>query len=251
MIEGVFLCFYLLRYSTLSRNDKGDDAMNIKIENLRKEYAKQVVLNDISFQIKAGEICGLVGVNGAGKSTLMKILMGIVPKTSGDVYIDDKKWCREHLDKMGGLIETPPIYGNLSAFDNLKVKALINDIRNDRILEVLNIVGLENTKKRSAKFSMGMKMRLGIALAILNNPKILILDEPTNGLDPVGIKELKGLIKGLSQKGTTILLSSHQLKDVAEISDHIIMIEKGNISYDGACESTEKLERKFFEIINR
>lgn len=225
--------------------------MEIIVKDLRKEYGNQTVLEDISFKIKDGEVCGLVGINGAGKSTLMKILVGIIEKTSGEILIDGKDWTRNNLDQMGALIEAPPLYGNLSAFDNLKTKALINNIGNERIIEVLQTVGLENNKKKARKFSMGMKMRLGIGLAILNNPSFLILDEPTNGLDPVGIKDLKNLILSLAKKGTTVLVSSHQLKDVAEISEHIVMIDRGKIAYDGVCESTEKLEKEFFNIVNR
>lgn len=225
--------------------------MEIIVKDLRKEYGNQTILEDISFKIKDGEICGLVGINGAGKSTLMKILIGIIGKTNGEILVDGKNWNRNNLDRMGALIESPPLYGNLSAFDNLKTKALLNNIDNNRILEVLQMVGLENNKKKAKRFSMGMKMRLGIGLAILNNPSFLILDEPTNGLDPVGIKELKNLILSLARKGTTVLVSSHQLKDVAEISEHIVMINKGKIAYDGICESTEKLEKEFFNIVNR
>lgn len=223
--------------------------MKISIENLRKEYDSRIILKDISFEIEAGEICGLVGVNGAGKSTLMKILMGIISKTDGSVLVDGKDWCRDDLDRMGALIEHPPIYGNLNAFDNLKVKALINGIGNERVLEVLKIIGLENEKKRASKFSMGMKMRLGIGLAILNVPEFLIFDEPTNGLDPVGIEDFKHLVGELSCGGTTVLVSSHQLKDVAEISEHVVMINGGEVAYEGRRKSTEELERAFFEII--
>lgn len=225
--------------------------MEIIVKDLRKEYGNQTILEDISFKIKDGEICGLVGINGAGKSTLMKILIGIIGKTNGEILVDGKNWNRNNLDRMGALIESPPLYGNLSAFDNLKTKALLNNIDNNRILEVLQMVGLENNKKKAKRFSMGMKMRLGIGLAILNNPSFLILDEPTNGLDPVGIKDLKNLILSLAKKGITVLISSHQLKDVAEISKHIIMIDKGKVAYDGVCESTETLETEFFNIVNR
>lgn len=224
--------------------------MEIIVKDLKKEYGNQIVLENISFKIQSGEVCGLVGINGAGKSTLMKILIGIIKKTSGEILVDGKIWTTNNLEKIGAIIESPPLYGNLNAFDNLKAKALLNNIDDDRILEVLQMVGLQNNKKRVSKFSMGMKMRLGIGLAIINNPSFLILDEPTNGLDPLGIKELKNLILLLAKKGTTVLVSSHQLKDVSEISDHIVMINKGKIAYDGICESTEKLEKEFFNIVN-
>lgn len=225
--------------------------VQIKIENLRKDYGKQIILKNISFDIEEAEVCGLVGINGAGKSTLMKILIGIVQKSSGKVLVNGKNWSRDVLDKMGALIEMPAIYDNLSAFDNLKTKALVNNISNSRIIETLQMVGLENSTKKAQKFSMGMKMRLGIGLAILTAPQFLILDEPTNGLDPVGIKDIKKLILDLSNQGTTILVSSHQLKDIAEISQHIVMIDNGQITFNGVCESTERLEKEFFNTINR
>jgi len=222
----------------------------IEIKNLCKSYAEQEVLKDISFDIQGGQVTGLIGVNGAGKSTLMKILVGIISKSSGEVLIDGYPWERKDLDRISALIETPAIYENLSAFDNLKVKALLFGIDDGRILETLKIVGLENTKKKSGKYSLGMKVRLGIALALLNNPEFLILDEPTNGLDPVGIKDLKAIIRKLADKGTAILISSHQLKDVKDVSDHIVMINRGEIAYQGSVNSTEELEKVFFNIVN-
>lgn len=222
----------------------------IEIKNLCKSYAEQEVLKDISFDIQGGQVTGLIGVNGAGKSTLMKILVGIISKSSGEVLIDGSPWKRKDLDRISALIETPAIYENLSAFDNLKVKALLFGIDDGRILETLKIVGLENTKKKSGKYSLGMKVRLGIALALLNDPEFLILDEPTNGLDPVGIKDLKAIIRKLADKGTAILISSHQLKDVKDVSDHIVMINRGEIAYQGSVNSTEELEKVFFNIVN-
>lgn len=222
----------------------------IEIKNLCKSYAEQEVLKDISFDIQGGQVTGLIGVNGAGKSTLMKILVGIISKSSGEVLIDGSCWKRKDLDRISALIETPAIYENLSAFDNLKVKALLFGIDDGRILETLKIVGLENTKKKSGKYSLGMKVRLGIALALLNDPEFLILDEPTNGLDPVGIKDLKAIIRKSADKGTAILISSHQLKDVKDVSDHIVMINRGEIAYQGSVNSTEELEKVFFNIVN-
>lgn len=224
--------------------------MKIEIRHLNKFYNGQKVLKDISFPMSPGEITGLIGINGTGKSTLMKILAGILPKTSGEIQIDGRAWRRKDLDRTGALIEQPAIYENLSAFDNLKVKALLSGAEDQRILETLDIVGLDNTRKKSGNYSLGMKVRLGIALAILSKPEFLILDEPTNGLDPVGIKELKNLIRKLASEGTSILISSHQLRDVQDVSDHILMIDRGEISYEGRVNSTEELEKVFFNIVN-
>lgn len=222
----------------------------IEIKNLCKSYGEQEVVKDISFDIRGGQVTGLIGINGAGKSTIMKILVGIIPKSSGEVLIDSCALQRKDLDRISALIETPAIYENLSAFDNLKVKALLFGIDNNRILETLRIVGLENTKKKASKFSLGMKVRLGIALALLNDPEFLILDEPTNGLDPIGINDLKTLIRELADSGRAVLISSHQLKDVKDVSDHIVMINRGGISYQGSVDSTEELEKIFFNIVN-
>ncbi|MDO4721123.1 MAG: ATP-binding cassette domain-containing protein [Peptostreptococcaceae bacterium] len=224
--------------------------MNIEIRRLNKIYHGQKVLKDMSFHMNRGEITGLIGINGAGKSTLMKILAGILPKTSGEIQIDGRAWRRKDLDRTGALIEQPALYENLSAFDNLKVKALLSGVADQRILETLDLMGLENTRKKSGNYSLGMKVRLGIALAILNKPEFLILDEPTNGLDPVGIKDLKRLIKKLAEEGTSILISSHQLKDVRDVSDHILMIDRGELAYEGRVNSTEELEKVFFNIVN-
>lgn len=223
----------------------------MEIRSLSKNYSKQKVLKDLSFEMRGGEVTGLIGVNGAGKSTLMKILAGILPKSSGEIRIDGKAWERTDVERISALIEHPAIYENLSAFDNLKVKALLFGIEDARILEVLKIVGLENTGKKSGKYSMGMKVRLGIALALLNRPEFLILDEPTNGLDPVGIQDLKNVIRNLAKEGVAILISSHQLKDVKDISDNVVMIHQGEMAYEGKAPSTEELEKVFFEIVNR
>lgn len=223
----------------------------MEVRALSKNYPKQKVLKDLSFEVRGGEVTGLIGVNGAGKSTLMKILAGILPKSSGEIRIDGKAWERTDVERIGALIEHPAIYENLSAFDNLKVKALLFGIEDARILEVLKIVGLENTGKKSGKYSMGMKVRLGIALALLNRPEFLILDEPTNGLDPVGIQDLKKVIRSLAAEGVAILISSHQLKDVKDISDNVVMIHQGEMAYEGKAPSTEELEKVFFEIVNR
>ena len=175
--------------------------MQIQIKHIKKVFKDKEVLNDISFTIESGSICGLLGVNGAGKSTLMKILYGLESQSAGEILFDGKTSIEIKDDKkFGALIESPAIYMNLSAFDNLKTKALLYDIPDETIRETLNLIGLANTgRKKAGKFSLGMKQRLGLGMAIITNPEFLILDEPTNGLDPDGIKELLDLIKGWLQ----------------------------------------------------
>ena len=160
----------------------------LKTTNLCKSFSRQTVVNNISLNIEKNSVYGLLGPNGAGKSTTLKMITGILKPTSGSIEFDGHAWCRKDLNDIGTLIETPPLYENLTAFENLKVRTELLGLPDKRCHEALDIVGLTNTgKKRAGQFSLGMKQRLGIAIAILNNPRLLILDEPTNGLDPVGI----------------------------------------------------------------
>ena len=212
--------------------------MQIQIKHIKKVFKDKEVLNDISFTIESGSICGLLGVNGAGKSTLMKILYGLESQSAGEILF-------------GALIESPAIYMNLSAFDNLKTKALLYDIPDETIRETLNLIGLANTgRKKAGKFSLGMKQRLGLGMAIITNPEFLILDEPTNGLDPDGIKELLDLINSLKQKGITILISSHQLHEVSKIADDIVILHQGKIHYNQPNQDKQDLEKLFFSIVH-
>ena len=156
---------------------------------------------------------------------------------------------RNDLSRIGSLIEEAPLYENLSAKENLKVRTTVLGLSDSRIDEVLKIVELEGTgKKRAGQFSMGMKQRLGIAIALLNNPELLILDEPTNGLDPFGIQELRELIKSFPSKGITVILSSHMLSEVEQIADHIGIISGGILGYEGELKNGEDLEKLFMDI---
>lgn len=222
--------------------------MQVRVKQLSKTYKDKTILDNITFSIEAGTVCGLLGVNGAGKSTLMKILFGLVPKSSGEIQFEGRIQSKQPL---GALIEAPAIYHNLSAFDNLKTKALLYDIPESKIYETLAIIGLSNTgKKKAGKFSLGMKQRLGIGMAILTDPQFLILDEPTNGLDPDGIKELLDLIRSLKAKGMTILISSHQLLEISKVAEHILILHQGKIQYDGKNQNVDDLESLFFKIVH-
>lgn len=222
----------------------------LETQNLCKEFGSQKAVDNISLQIKRNSIYGLLGPNGAGKSTILKMLVGLLHPTSGSILFDNEQWKRSSLSQIGALIEAPALYGNLTARENLLVHTKLLGIPDTRIDEVLQIVDLKDTgKKRASQFSLGMKQRLGIAIALLNNPKLLILDEPTNGLDPFGIQELRELISSFPSKGITVVLSSHILTEVAQVVDEIGIISKGKLLYQGVPNSQENLEQFFTDVI--
>ncbi len=221
----------------------------LETKNLCKNFKKQEAVKDISVLVEKNSIYGLLGPNGAGKSTLLKMVTGMLRPSSGEILFDGHKWSRKDLREIGSLIESAPLYENLTAKENLKVRTTVLGLPNSRIEEVLHVVELENTgKKRAGQFSMGMKQRLGIAIALLNNPKLLILDEPTNGLDPFGIQELRELIRSFPKKGITVILSSHMLSEVEQIADHIGIISGGILGYQGELKKGEDLEKLFIDI---
>jgi len=218
---------------------------------LKKYYGKQLAVNNISLQIPRGCIYGLLGPNGAGKSTTLKIITGLLYPSAGEIIAFGEPWERRHLRRMGALIESPALYGNLTAYENLLVHAKLIGLPKERIYEVLEIVELKDVdKKLASHFSMGMKQRLGIAIALLGNPELLILDEPANGLDPIGIQKLRELIRSLHEKGITVILSSHILSEVSQIVDHIGIISGGELKYQGEINPTENLEALFMKVVN-
>lgn len=222
----------------------------LQTKNLCKFFKKQKAVNNISISVKKDSIYGLLGPNGAGKSTFLKMITGILHPTSGQIIFDNHIWSRSDLFNIGALIESPPLYENLTARENLKVRSILLGIPDTRIEEVLEIVDLTNTgKKKASQFSMGMKQRLGIAIALLNNPKLLILDEPTNGLDPIGIQKLRDLIRTFPSQGITVILSSHILSEVKQIADHLGIINNGILGYEGEVNSNVDLESVFMEVV--
>ncbi|AAO35236.1 ATP-binding cassette domain-containing protein [Clostridium tetani] len=224
----------------------------LETKRLCKTFKKQQAVKEVSISVQRNSIYGLLGPNGAGKSTLLKMIIGMLRPTSGEVLFDGHKWSRKDLIKIGSLIESAPLYENLTAKENLKVRTTVLGLPDSRIDEVLSIVELEDTgKKRAGQFSMGMKQRLGIAIALLNNPKLLILDEPTNGLDPFGIQELRELIRSFPSKGITVILSSHILSEVEQIADHIGIISGGVLGYEGELKKGEDLEKLFMSIAGK
>ena len=199
----------------------------VRIANVSKSYGQQLALNQVSIPIKKGQICGLVGENGAGKTTLLRILCGLSFPTEGEIEVSKNL-------KIGSLIEAPALYQNLYAFDNLKYLGLQLglDQLNSRVEEVLDIIGLATVskKKKAKNFSLGMRQRLAIGMAILDQPDFLILDEPINGLDPSGIKEIRKLLLELKEKqGMTVLISSHLLSELEQIADYFVMMSKGRV----------------------
>ena len=214
---------------------------------------RETVLSDINLQIKKGCIYGFLGQNGAGKTTTLRLLLGLLKKQSGSIQVFGKDLGKNRLDILqgvGSLIEQPSVYGHLSATDNLRVFREVTNAPVGRIAEVLQTVGLTNTGKKKARhFSLGMKQRLGIAMALLHHPQLLILDEPTNGLDPNGIIEIRLLMQRLNKEnGITILFSSHLLTEVEKVATHLGIIHQGALVYQGPLEQLHHKMAASFEV---
>ena len=207
----------------------------LSIKNLDKKYGAVHAVNNLSFDIKKGTVYGILGPNGSGKSTTLGIILNVVNRTSGEFsWFDGKLSTHEALKKVGAIIERPNFYPYMTATQNLALICKIKGISTDKIDEKLTTVNLFERKDSKFKtFSLGMKQRLAIASALLNDPEILILDEPTNGLDPQGIHEIRQIIKTIAANGTTILLASHLLDEVEKVCSHVVVIRKGIKLYSG------------------
>lgn len=225
----------------------------LKTENITKTYGSRKVLNNVSITLESGRIYGLIGVNGAGKTTLMRQILGLSCPTSGEIELYGKRG-RElaaERSRLGCLIESPGLMLNLTAKQNLHLHRIIKGISDKGIEdELLKIVGLENTGKKKAKdFSLGMKQRLGIAIAMLGNPELIILDEPINGLDPIGVVEIRELIKRLcDERGITILISSHNLPELYQCATDYIIIDGGEVKQEISLEELEEKCRHYLLI---
>ena len=226
----------------------------IETRNLSKKYSNDTVVNSIDMHVEKGKIYGLLGKNGAGKTTTMCMLLNLISPTNGEIFLfgkNPREYSDEVYSKIGSIIETPGFYENLTAYENLKVISKLrrnyNSSNIDLILEMLN---LENAKSKKVKeFSLGMKQRLGIAAAIIHRPELLILDEPINGLDPFGIKEIRTLLKRLSHEfGITILISSHILSEIENIADVIGFMDGGVLIEEVSKEELYKRLDKFVEF---
>lgn len=207
----------------------------LSISNLTKKFGYLTAVDDLSFTIKKGNIYGILGPNGSGKSTTLGMILNVVNKTSGHYnWFDGALNTHKALKKVGAIIERPNFYPYMSAYQNLKLVCKIKGVSLEAIDRVLETVGLVERKDSEFRtFSLGMKQRLAIASALLNAPEVLILDEPTNGLDPQGIHQIREIIKGIAQKGTTILLASHLLDEVEKVCTHVVVLRKGKKLYAG------------------
>ncbi|KEQ23205.1 lantibiotic protection ABC transporter ATP-binding subunit [Paenibacillus tyrfis] len=215
----------------------------VKTEGLTKQFGRQHAVRDVSLAISEGCVYGLLGPNGAGKTTVLKMLVGLLRPTSGTIELFGEPWQRQQLARVGTLIETPGLYNHLTGRENLQVHQRLLRLPKQRVDEVLRIVGLSevNPHKKTAAYSLGMKQRLGIAIALLNQPKLLILDEPTNGLDPMGIREMRSLIHSFTEQGMTVILSSHILSEVEQIVQEVGIINRGQLQYQGTLQDLKKL----------
>ena len=204
------------------------------LKNVSKYYGKNKVVDNVSFSVEKGQILGFLGPNGAGKTTTIKMILGLLSIDEGSIKVngfDVKKKKKKAMEYIGGIVENPDMYGYMSAVDNLKLFAKIRNINYSEVYKVLELVGLKKSmNQKVSKYSLGMKQRAGLALSLLHSPKVLILDEPTNGLDPVGIKELRDILKKLAREnGTAILVSSHILSEMELMCDKVAVINQGKI----------------------
>lgn len=221
----------------------------LSIQNLNKRYGSLQALKNVSLEITKGNVYGILGPNGSGKSTTLGIVLNVVNKTSGEYsWFGGSLQTHEALKKVGAIIERPNFYPYMTAEQNLKLVCKIKNIDYSKVDEKLVLVGLtERKNSKFSTFSLGMKQRLAIASALLNDPEILILDEPTNGLDPQGIHQIRDIIKQIASKGTTILLASHLLDEVEKVCSHVLVLRKGQVLYSGPVDGVSANEG-FFEL---
>lgn len=226
----------------------------LETEGLSKKYAGVLRVNDLDIRIKEGEVYGFLGPNGAGKSTTMKMLLGLVKPSTGTISIFEKPFIEKNrieiLNEMGSLIESPSYYGHLSGKENMEIVRKLLDVPKSNIDEAIKIVRMENQMNKKVRYySLGMKQRLGIAMALAGFPKLLILDEPTNGLDPAGIEEIRELIKALPQKyGMTVMISSHILSEIDQVASSIGIINHGELIFQERKEALENERKPYITI---
>lgn len=222
----------------------------LKITNLNKIFNRKLhAVKNVSFEIKKGNVYGILGPNGSGKSTTLGIVLNVVNKTSGEFeWFEGKTSTHDALKKVGAIIERPNFYPYMSAKENLELVCKIKGTSFAKVDEKLELVGLLERKNDKFKtFSLGMKQRLAIASALLNDPEILILDEPTNGLDPQGIRQIRDIIRIIASQGTTILLASHLLDEVEKVCSHVVVLQKGVMLYQGSVHNMIE-NNSFFEL---
>lgn len=227
----------------------------LEVKNIRKKLGKREIIKGISFSIEEGEIFGFLGQNGSGKTTTIRMIVGLIKPDNGNITImgKDIQISREEaLKNIGCIVENPDLYGDLSGYENLKYFAnMYNGITNDRISEIIELIGLkEQIQDKVKKYSLGMKQRLGIGVAILSKPKLLILDEPTNGLDPIGIILFRNLIKDMASQGVGVLISSHILSEIEQLCGTVAFVEAGEIKAVENLKSMDmSLEEKYVQVV--
>lgn len=225
----------------------------LETRRLTKRFGRgeraQTAVDGVDLHVEKGRVYGLLGPNGAGKSTTLKMICGMLHPTSGEILVDGHARTRDDLYDIGSLIEEAPLYPNLTARENLRVRTTLLGVDVGRIDDVLRIVGLADVgSKRVGRFSMGMKQRLGIACALIASPHLLVLDEPTNGLDPLGIEELRILIRSFAEQGITVIISSHILPEIRHVADRIGIIYRGRLAYEDELHAGEDLESLFMDV---
>ncbi|MET8999267.1 ATP-binding cassette domain-containing protein [Amycolatopsis sp. NPDC004169] len=225
----------------------------LEISALHKHYGSHRALDGVDLRVRQGEVYGLLGPNGAGKTTLMKTVLGLQRPTSGEIRLFGRPSERRLLTEVGALVEAPGLWPHLNAQEHLRIHAKLRGVSEDWIGAVLDQVQLTGVRdRRVSQYSLGMRWRLGIAIALLVRPRFIVLDEPTNGLDPIGIREMRALIRSLSGAGVTIMISSHQLSEIAQICDRVGVLVAGRTRYEGEVRGLAldgDLEAGFFRII--
>lgn len=206
----------------------------LELKNVSKSFGKRKVIDNISLKVNSGEIFGFLGPNGSGKTTTIKMILRLIDSDEGEIKVngfDNRKQFEQAMECIGAIVENPDMYKYMSGIDNLKLHARIRNIDEKRINEVLEMVGLKDrAKDKVGKYSLGMKQRLGLALTLLHNPKVLILDEPTNGLDPAGIKQLRDILKKIShEENVAVFVSSHILTEMQQMCDRVAVLDNGKI----------------------
>ena len=225
----------------------------LELKNVSKSYGKRKIIDDISLEVKKGEIFGFLGPNGSGKTTTIKMILRLIDLDSGIITVngyDTKKQFEKAMECIGAIVENPDLYKYMTGLENLKLHARIRNVSSKRIDEVLELVELkERAKDKVGKYSLGMKQRLGLALTLLHKPKVLILDEPTNGLDPAGIKKLRDILKEIAHKeGVAVFVSSHILSEMELMCDKVAVLDKGKIVKIENISSTEETSTETVEI---
>ncbi|MBD8847088.1 ABC transporter ATP-binding protein [Priestia megaterium] len=225
----------------------------VRTKRLTKQFEDQISVDHLDLEIKRGQIFGFLGPNGAGKTTTIRMLLGLMKPTEGEVELFGKTFSNSRLEilkRIGALVEAPSYYRNLTGYENLRLSSKILGVSEQRIHEVLDIVRLtEAANKKVKQYSLGMKQRLGIALALLGSPELLILDEPTNGLDPNGIHEIRQLIKRMPQEfGITVIISSHNLAEIEMVASHVGIIQSGKLKFQGTLDEIKEGNKPVLEI---